>query len=75
MKAYVKKFLVPILLIGFVGIASGQTLGEDWQKPRKEPEVVREKEKGKPTPEQKKGDDRRSGERDEPKKKDDKKKP
>ena len=53
--------------------AFGQVFAGDLQRPKKEPEVIREKEK--PKQDDKKGDDRRGKDREEPKKRDDRKKP
>jgi len=72
------KRLAQIMMILFLVSASGdaafgQVFAGDLQRPKKEPEVIREKEK--PKQDDKRGDDRRDKDRGEPKKRDDRKRP
>lgn len=67
----VRKLLVFFLLTSFIAVAPAQGFGDSWQQPRKQPEVIREKEKQKQDGKGQ-GNDRR---KEEPKKKDEKKKP
>jgi len=75
MKRLAKAIMILFLVTGSADAVFGQVFAGDMQRPRKEREVIKEKEK--PKQDDKRGDDRRDRDKDrgEPKKRDDRKRP
>ena len=73
LKRLAKAILILFLVTGSGDAVFGQVFAGDMQRPKKEREVIKEKEK--PKQDDKRGDDRRDKDRGEPKKRDDRKRP
>jgi hypothetical protein len=73
MKRIAEAIMILFLVSASGATAFGQVFAGDMQRPKKEPEVV--KDNRKPKQDEKKGDDRRQKDREEPKKRDDRRRP